>query len=399
VANFSEMFIQAANDQNAKTDAVTSGMEAGARLAQLQQAKQQHADNLKAKMEELKLAKWEKVGKLYETYEKLPEGPGKKAFGTKLIPANLDVMGMSQDMNPAVADIMKTDPTYGSFLVSKAAKGLVTNAEIAAAMNDVDKFQTLITKLGIQDWEAEKLLGSAVKAGPEIAKAEEQYDDRRSNEKANALRAGQTNDREDRIKDNQFRTYGASLNDDVTNNMKKYMTAKQALDTAESGISQLEAQLKAKKPLNPNLANAVARSIAKAYNSGAMTDRDVNDFQSRPGFEGFSEAKLNKWITGSVDMELMGNLRDVVSTSRKSMMASGRTTYKGLEGRLQAYPDRLDELNKISGLDTYKKVFSGGIEVDGTPYDIDKAEAIAKANPNHPKSIKILEAIKKARGQ
>jgi hypothetical protein len=238
-----------------------------------------------------------------------------------------------------------------------------------------------------------------------LGKASEQSLDRQTQVEAARQKANSNDGREERIKENQFRGAAAALGDDVTNNLKKYVQGKQALDTASDGIAKIEADYAKTKKLNPNMANAVARSIAKAFNSGAMTDRDVNDFQSRPGFEGWAEKSLIKWLTGSVDIKLMRNLKDVVDTSRKTMITGARTVYDGLEVRTKAYPDRRDEMADIAGLKTYKRdLFDGGgggktITVDGVTYPIDKAEQIANANKTHPKSAKILDAIKKARGQ
>lgn len=164
---------------------LAEGFAKGASLALEQEKVLQSRAQLERQKQELENSKWKQVSDYYSLYDKLPDGPAKKTLGSKVIPASLSVMGLSQEMNPAVQDMLTTDPDLGAFLTSRAAQGQVNQAEIAQAIKDPKKFTELATKLGFATWADEKLLaGTAEKFGTQIGKAEEQALSRASSERA-----------------------------------------------------------------------------------------------------------------------------------------------------------------------------------------------------------------------
>lgn len=191
MASFAEMIYGTAQDvAQGSFGGVAEKFAQGAQLALKQEELQQNRAQLEQRKQQLESAKWDKLGQLYEQYDKMPDGPAKKNFGTKVIPANLSVMGLSQDMNPAVAEMLTVDPEMGAFLRSRALEGKVTQAQIAQAIKDPQKFTSLANELGFASWADEKMIsGTAQKYGPEIAKAEETALKRQSEERASVARA------------------------------------------------------------------------------------------------------------------------------------------------------------------------------------------------------------------
>lgn len=153
--------------------------------------------------------------------------------------------------------------------------------------------------------------------------------------------------------ENSFRDFGRKLNEDTAARFKPVVEAKKAINDSFAGIGKLEQAVANGQKPNPNIFKAVARGIAKAHNSGAMSDQDVADFAARPGFAGWGEAQINKWLTGGVDMKLVQNLKGVLSTTATAIDQQAQELAKGVEPQFAAYPGKEKQLRALSGLDAY----------------------------------------------
>lgn len=315
------------------------GLEQGAALALKKEQLTQKQAELDQKRNELLAAKFEKLGGFFESYAKMPEGGAKRAYGKHFIPKFVTANGLQDKIDPVVLEMLEKDSNLATALRSGVSAGEYDIGILLDPERIAREYPNLIQRY------------SAEEISQAIADRPEAFTTAASERQKNlAQQAGQQATGEQ-----QFRTYAAQLNDDVAARFKPIKEVQRSLDVAQDAIAQLKAAQAAGKPLNPNLANAISRGIARAYNSGAMTDKDVADFQSRPGFAGFKEAALNKWITGNVDMRLINNLEDVLTASNKALSTQADRVAEGLQARLRAYPGREKELRAISGLDAYIK--------------------------------------------
>jgi hypothetical protein len=195
MASFAEMIYGTAQDSAQHAgEGLASGVAQGAELAMKAEQVQLQKQNLKRQQQELEMQKWSKIGEMYSTYDKMPEGPGKKVFGTQVIPANLRVMEMDQALNPAVADMMYKDPSIGALINSRVMEGRTTQADAILAAQSPDKFGAYMNDLGWKtSIDEKKIQGTVESYGPEFAKSENEALQRKASIEAAKLRgAGQT---------------------------------------------------------------------------------------------------------------------------------------------------------------------------------------------------------------
>lgn len=126
MGNIAEMLIgsafQHAQDAPAGPD-IAGSMAKGIELAtHVEQVKNQRAQ-IEQKKQEQQLQKFEKVGNWIETAAKMPDGAAKKAFVNKYIPTGIQALGIGDQIDPSVLDMIKGDPNLGSFIVSRIRNG------------------------------------------------------------------------------------------------------------------------------------------------------------------------------------------------------------------------------------------------------------------------------------
>lgn len=107
------------------------------------------------------------------------------------------------------------------------------------------------------------------------------------------------------------------LSDDVQAKFKPLQTKKAAVREAHSGLKSMKQRLsKGEQPSSIEF-NTVARGLAKAANSGAMTDQDVADFKQETGLANMAEDTIRKWVTGGVNINAVNALIKI--TQRRAM--------------------------------------------------------------------------------
>lgn len=175
MADFAQMIYGTAqNVAQSQGEGLAEGFKTGIELAQKREQLQQQKIKLQQDQEAAERAKWDKVGSMYETYNKMAEGASKKAYGTKYIPATLNVMGISEKMNPAVEDQLMTDPAAGGFIASRIRAGQMNQAELTSSLSDPTKFNQLLIKHGYNSWvDEQSIMNTYQKYSPEFDKAEE----------------------------------------------------------------------------------------------------------------------------------------------------------------------------------------------------------------------------------
>jgi len=178
MASIAEMLIQSGLQTSKEAPDISGSIMKGAQLAQTVEEMQMKRQNLEQAKVESQNKKWSLVGNMYDQWEKMPDGEAKKNIGTKVIPAMLNTFGLSQDMNPAVAEMMSKDPTIGAFFTAKVRSGDIDFGELTDAMRQPDTFLAYLTAKGYGQYADEKLLGltrSTLQSSlPELKKASEE---------------------------------------------------------------------------------------------------------------------------------------------------------------------------------------------------------------------------------
>jgi hypothetical protein len=154
-----EMLIGSALQGAGETADLAGSLQKGAALGiQVEQTKQARA-TLENKKQELEMQKYEKVGGMFDTAAKMPDGPAKKAFMKQYVPKAISALGLEEAFDPAVKEMLLGDPQVASFLVSQIREG---NAPISI-LGDAEEAARYATKMNID----QATLADTVKAYPE----------------------------------------------------------------------------------------------------------------------------------------------------------------------------------------------------------------------------------------
>lgn len=144
MAGLAETMLQGAIEStapNAGPDIIgsyTKGAELAVHQEKIQQAMAANAQ----KQQDLKLAKFEKIGGWLETYAKMPEGGMKKTFGEDFIPNGIAGIGMDKEFHPLVQKMIVKEPQLGAFIVNEVKSGNLS----VSALNDPEQIAGLADK-------------------------------------------------------------------------------------------------------------------------------------------------------------------------------------------------------------------------------------------------------------
>jgi len=144
------------------------------------------------------------------------------------------------------------------------------------------------------------------------------------------------------------------LNKQVTGAFKPINDAKQSVRLGNSSFKEIMSDIKKGKTPNENTFNVGVRNIAKAVNSGALTDLDVSDIRDLKGFIGKGDAFMRKWITGGVNPKIVKNLMEVTQQMAAVIDKKAQTVGKQISAQFKSplFTGREEEVRKLSGLDS-----------------------------------------------
>lgn len=124
MAGLADMLVGSALQNSSKlgegaADLYHKGAELAIKVEQNAQQKQQIAQE----QQKMQLAKWDKVGGWFDTLAKMPEGKAKNAFAKNFIPKGLSAMGMQDQIDPTVLEMMQNDSKLATYLRSEITAG------------------------------------------------------------------------------------------------------------------------------------------------------------------------------------------------------------------------------------------------------------------------------------
>lgn len=137
--------------------------------------------------------------------------------------------------------------------------------------------------------------------------------------------------------------------------------------------------------------------------ANSISNADLRGTSGDPSIAARVEQNLQTFAKGGFTKENIAQLREIAQVYKRTAADKVRREADRSvdEGSTYGFDEKL--VRKNLSLEKTLKELEGNdkktIEVDGVTYDIDKAKDIAEKNPKHPKTKRILDAIKAAGGQ
>lgn len=381
----SEMFIGGIQQQEGRSLDSSSGAAVGAQLAHMKMERETQMAQLQQKQQELQVAKFEKVGKWFDDYAKMPDGGAKQAFGKNFIPQGIQALGLQDKVNPIVTDMMLKDSQLATGLTSLVRQGVLKVTDL----QNPEKIAQVYPEAAS---EGARLSADFAK---QMGDAEEQSLDRQTqidNSKRSAANAG-------------IRGSGVQDRADNTNLMNltnRFNTAVAKSKDRLTAAQNIELLLNAKNPMSDS---AVRTQLARLSGEvGPLSDFDVKTWSGDPSILARTQQWLNLASEGKLTEANRAQMREVAVTLRQVAQnriksEAKRTARLGANvGIDEATMNDSIALDEIIGKDTGAKT----LDIEGVKYPESnwaELEKRAKANPGHAKSKKILAALKKARGE
>ena len=317
---------------------------AGADLAQGIQQVQMQREQLEMQKEQLEMKKDDELANSFETMSKIKSPTMRKLYAEKVLGNKLKMLKREDMFSPVVLEaIQKGDQESLNRVINginQVRTGQMDYATFRSSLTNEDDFVTL------ESYE------------PDFLKAQEAARDFQERKLVAA-----TSNPNGRLSDQFDRREMAKLNSDVRAAFKPIEERKVSIRNAYDSLSAVKKSIAEGKKASSIDFNVAARGLAKAFNSGAMTDDDVNDFKRLAGVEDIREANIKKYLTGGAPKEAVEALLRIAERSASNLDKQAQTIGEGLKSRLSLFPDQ-DKALKTSGLDAYssptlKKVPSG----------------------------------------
>lgn len=365
------------------TNNMSSNLKAGADLAQGIMAVQDRRKELELQKQQLQMQKVDKLTSAMEVGAKIPSKSARNAYFKEYIPKMQAALGL-QDFIPAETMAMiQADP-------EQAKKFSLLKTMI---MNDEIDFNGAVAKMEPEAW--------AMLDDKEVLQLEAaekfRIQQQEATKRANAPGG--------RLSDQFDRREISKLNNEVRAAFKPIEDKRTSLRTAHDSLIAIQNDLKAGKKASSIDFNVAARMLAKAANSGAMTDEDVNDFKRLAGVEDMTEASIKKYLTGGAPQAAVDALMNIAIRSANNLDRQAATIQEGFKARISLFPDQ-EQAMKGSGIDAYTQPTLGGkpaadstaskmYNIGGRDYTAEQVKAIVQKTPAargaiDPKTLKEL---------
>lgn len=385
------MFISGIQKQEGTSLDSSSGAAVGAQLAGIQQQREQQAQTIQMKQQELQVAKFEKVGKWFDDYAKMPDGGAKQAFGKNFIPQGIQALGLQDKINPVVTEMMMKDSQLAQGLTSLIRQGVLKVTDL----QNPEKIAQVYPEAAS---EGARLSGDF---GKQMGEAEEQSLDRETqidNSKRAAANAGARGEG----------VQGRADNTNLMNLTNRFNTAVTKSKDRLTAAQNIELLLKQKNPMSDS---AVRTQLARLSGEvGPLSDFDVKTWSGDPSIL----ARTQQWLSLASEGKL-------TEANRAQMSEVAATLRKVAQNRIKSEAKRTARLGRNVGIDEATMNDSialdeiigpdddGGkndsLEIDGVKYpkgnwaELEKRANQGLKSPAHAeKSKKILAALKKAKG-
>jgi hypothetical protein len=344
MASVAETLIKSSLDLVSQPLKSGEGIAIGAQLAQNMENLKFQREQMEQQKQQLQMQKVDKLTSAMEAGAKMKSKSARNAFFKTYIPQMQAALGLKDFVPEATMAMIQADPEQAkkfSLLKTKIMNGDLDYNQAIAQM-EPEAWATLDESEVVQLEAAEKF---------------------RIQQEEQNKRAASPNSR----LSEQFDTRELSkLNNDVRTAFKPIEDQKKALRTAYDSLNSIQADLAANKKPSSIDFNVGARMLAKAANSGAMTDDDVNDFKVLSGLEDMSEASIKKYLTGGAPAAAVSALIKIANRSAKNLDQQAATIQEGFKSRISLFQDQAKAF-EASGLKAYSKPTLGGGSAKFTP--------------------------------
>lgn len=366
----------------------------GAELAMQAEKVQQQRMELEQKKQENEMQKFQMAGQWFDTYAKMPEGAAKKAFGNQFIPNGITALGLQDKIHPNVLDMMKGDSNLSAYIISEAQRGNL-DVSILSQPAEVAK---LYAEHGAKFTATQEAFQQTV--SDVLPQALEAQQKRLLEEGKNQRSVDMFGKRDEISRDKEFEQYAQELANNVRNSYKPLQDKKTSVRLAHTGLAKVLDEIRAgKKPSSIDF-NTAARSLAKAFNSGAMTDADVADFRNLTGIDNIAEDTIRKWIVGGANAKSVSDLIGIAERSASELDRQSSELSQSFAPQFQSsrFAGREQELQRRSGLSAFQgrtlpKPKEKSYRIRDRNMSVTELKAIAKSN------TKVFEAMAKELGK
>jgi len=365
MASIAELLITGANEQVKDAPDIQGALKTGSELALRKEQLLNQRAELEAKRGEIQQAKLTKFVEAVQKGQNFKDPSAKKNYYGKFLPAYRSQLGLDDQFTDETLSFVTGSPeNLARFnkLVADVQDGSMPAQEALAIVSDPMKFADVTPEMQDDILGAQKtFLGNKAQTA-RLNQQASQFDTRTGMEQ-----------------NQQFNTQVSQINDDVASRLKPLQEKKLAVRTAYDSLQSVAKDIGAgKKPSSIEFAVG-ARSLAKAFNSGAMTDQDVADFKKENGITEWTEDWVRKWLVGGANQNALAALIKTAQRSASNLDKETQTIAGGLlpRMRISGFEDRENEVRKKSGIDSYltptiapkKKAADGGeeLQVRGKP--------------------------------
>lgn len=408
MATLTESFIGEVNKLNTP-ELSDAGWNTGIQLAQLKQQREQQAQMIKQKQEELQMAKIEKVGGWFETASKMEDGPAKKSFLSGFIPNGIQALGVQDAFHPESLKMMTTDPLIVPYMSDKIRRGETSFGEVIKALGSPDATATILGSNDYKQFGAAQENKDALQESIGVLKKSAEF---AATEEGKAYRAKIAAEAQ-KGKVGVFQQGANVKTDEQASNSGKTIDKAaepllQPFRNLEKGLNRLHPK-DGSKP-SWTIINEVAQDASNALSGARLSsdfklkeikqesiDQMLGDLaykaKSDPN-QPANDATIKFWdnfMTG-----LKGDYSQQIARKTKEAGAEADTAFAH---NPQAQKVTRNKVKRYQTGEAYRSDGIAHINVDGQDYNLKKAKAIAEKNPNDPFSKKILEAISQVEGQ
>lgn len=336
------------NAEQGQGQGLTQSIQAGADLALKKEQLDNSQQMLAVKMQELQQAKLSKYIDMQEVHAKMPDGPAKIIFGSKVIPNVTTSMGLDNLVHPVAQDMLVKDSVLAAQVISDVRNGKVPPAIFGDPVQ-LAKY----SKAALQNASAEDIQGLTANYGPEIQKAYDEYKKGQESFAAANARA-----QSPASADKQLADFGKTIaNPSSRSDMGQ---SKQMLNAADS-IKQLTDPL---VPKNATREQRVAayNNLTSQQNTEVIRSMDRLLSRSNPTVHGQENLTPGTWSDlaskygqkvvnapiGAQQGEFIENMMGTVNRERKMNADKFRGSTKALKSGLTnaeaKYSDKMDKM-------------------------------------------------------
>lgn len=344
--NFAQLIAQQGLANTAPANA-PDAVGAWSQAAQVANQREQLAQAKLKNQQDMKIAQGAKMEKFVDALQKGAnyQGAARTNYYNKWLPTYRDSLGLTEAFPDEALKFATMTPENMARVNTLTARvrdpnDPLTEAEAIAILQDPTKFADIppevFTETTNQLAEAAK---TKIGAQAQIASRQQQEDQ---------FQRGQT-----ATEERSFKSFVTQLGTRVRSEFKPIEDNKASVKNAYDSLNKVQADIRAGKKPSSIEFNTAARGLAKAFNSGAMTDQDVADFKNLTGIANITEDAVNKWITGNVNTQAVASLLNVARRTATNLDSRANRLAESFSDQFATYPDRAAEVRQRSGLSRF----------------------------------------------